>query len=161
MTQWLEPGRTGAAPVELGEIFAGIFGPRAPVRFSAYDGSQAGQADAQVSIRLVRPRAASYLATAPGSLGVVRAYLREDIEVEGVHPGDPYPLMRLFEDDMQIHTPSPAQAWRWLRGLGLFAPGFCCSAIFFNEAVVHFISQVHRPMNHILIFRFFKCFDRI
>ena len=65
MTQWLEPGRTGAAPVELGEIFAGIFGPRAPVRFSAYDGSEAGQADAQVSIRLVRPRAASYLATAP------------------------------------------------------------------------------------------------
>jgi cyclopropane-fatty-acyl-phospholipid synthase len=119
MTQWLEPGRTGVAPVELGEIFAGLFGPRAPLRFSAYDGSVAGLADSAVGIRFVRPRAASYLATAPGALGLVRAYLRDDIEIEGVHPGNPYPLMRLFEDDMQIRTPSPAQALRWLRGLGL------------------------------------------
>ena len=119
MTQWLDPGRAGAAPVELGEIFAGLFGANAPVRFSAYDGSAAGQPDAAVGIRLTRPRAASYLATAPGSLGLVRAYLRGDIEVEGVHPGNPYPLMRVFEDDMQIHTPSPMQALRWLRGLGL------------------------------------------
>lgn len=119
MTPWLDPGRAGAAPVELGEIFAGLFGADAPVRFTAYDGSAAGQPDAQVSIRLARPRAAAYLATAPGSLGVVRAYLRDDIEVEGVHPGNPYPLMRLFEDDMQIHAPTPMQAVRWLRGLGL------------------------------------------
>jgi cyclopropane-fatty-acyl-phospholipid synthase len=119
MTQWLEPGRTGAVPVELGEIFAGLFGARAPVRFTAYDGSAAGQADAPVGIRLTRPRAASYLATAPGSLGLVRAYLKDDIEIEGVHPGNPYPLMRLFEDDMRIQAPSPLQAVRWLRGLGL------------------------------------------
>jgi cyclopropane-fatty-acyl-phospholipid synthase len=119
MTQWLDPGRAGVAPVELGEIFAGLFGANAPVRFSAYDGSTAGQPEAAVHIRVTRPRAASYLATAPGSLGVVRAYLRGDIEVEGVHPGNPYPLMRLFEDNMQIHAPSPMQAFRWLRGLGL------------------------------------------
>src|SRR5664279_5608473 len=119
MTQWLDPGRAGVAPVDLGEIFAGLFGANAPVRFSAYDGSTAGQPEAAVHIRVTRPRAASYLATAPGSLGVVRAYLRGDIEVEGVHPGNPYPLMRLFEDNMQIHAPSPMLAFRWLRGLGL------------------------------------------
>jgi len=121
MTQWLEPGRSGVAPVELGEIFAGLFGARAPVRFTAYDGSAAGQADASVGIRLLRPRATSYLATAPGSLGLVRAYLQNDIEIEGVHPGNPYPLMRLFEDDMHVHKPSPLQAVRWMRGLGFRA----------------------------------------
>jgi cyclopropane-fatty-acyl-phospholipid synthase len=36
-----------------------------------------------------------------------------------VHPGNPYPLMRLFEDEMRIKAPSPQQAFRWLRGLGL------------------------------------------
>jgi len=119
MTQWMDPGRAGAVPVALGEIFAGLFGADAPVRFTAYDGSGAGRRDAPLGIRLTRPRAASYLATAPGSLGLVRAYLQDDLEIEGVHPGNPYPLMCLFEDDMQMHAPSPLQALRWLRGLGL------------------------------------------
>jgi len=119
MTQWMDPGRAGAAPVGLGEIFTGLFGADAPVRFTAYDGSAAGRRDATVGIRLTRPRAASYLATAPGSLGLVRAYLQDDLEIEGVHPGNPYPLMCLFEDDMQIQTPSLMQGLRWLRSLGL------------------------------------------
>jgi len=126
MTQWMDPGRAGVVPVVLGEIFAGLFGVDAPVRFTAYDGSGAGQRDAQVGIRLTRPRAASYLATAPGSLGMVRAYLQGDLELEGVHPGNPYPLMRLFEDNMQIHAPSPLQALRWLRVMPLRTTGFRC-----------------------------------
>jgi cyclopropane-fatty-acyl-phospholipid synthase len=118
MTQWMDPGRSTAVPVQLGEIFAGLFGADAPVRFTAYDGSTAGHLDAPVGIRLTRPRAASYLATAPGSLGLVRAYLQNDLEIEGVHPGNPYPLMRLFED-LRLQAPTPLQALRWLRGLGL------------------------------------------
>jgi cyclopropane-fatty-acyl-phospholipid synthase len=49
---------------------------------------------------------------------VARAYLQDDLEFEGVHPGNPYQLIRLM-DDLQIRTPSPAQALRWARGLGL------------------------------------------
>ena len=119
MTQWLDSGRAGTVPVELGEIFAGLFGADAPVRFSAYDGSAAGRTDAPVGIRLTCPRAASYLATAPGSLGLVRAYLQDDLEIQGVHPGNPYRLLRLIEDDLQIRAPSPLQTLRWLRRLGL------------------------------------------
>jgi len=118
MTPWWNPGRVGAGPVQLGEIFAGLFGADAPVRFSAYDGSAAGRGDALAGIRLTRPRAASYLATAPGSLGLARAYLQDDLDFEGVHPGNPYALIRLI-DDLQIQTPSPLQALRWLRGVGL------------------------------------------
>ena len=120
MTQWMDPGRARAVPVGLGEIFAGLFGADAPVRFTAYDGSAAGHRDALVGIRLTRPRAASYLATAPGSLGIARAYLQDDLEFEGVHPGNPYDLIRSI-DDLQIRTPSPVQALRWLRSLGVRA----------------------------------------
>jgi cyclopropane-fatty-acyl-phospholipid synthase len=118
MTQWLNPGGAGRSSVQLGEIFAGVFGADAPLRFSAYDGSVTGRRDAPAGIRLTRPRAASYLATAPSSLGLARAYLQDDLEFEGVHPGNPYPLIRLI-DDLRVQTPSPLQALRWLRGLGL------------------------------------------
>ena len=46
------------------------------------------------AIRLVNPRGVSYLATAPGSLGLARAYIKGDLEIEGVHPGDPYELLQ-------------------------------------------------------------------
>ena len=36
----------------------------------------------------------SYLITAPGPLGLARAYLQGDLEIDGVHPGDPYELLR-------------------------------------------------------------------
>jgi len=118
MTQWLSPGHVRGGVVQLGDIYAGLFGADAPVRFTAYDGSAAGHRDATVGIRLTRPRAASYLATAPGSLGMARAYLQGDLEIEGVHPGNPYPLLRSIED-LQLRAPSPAQALRWLRSLGI------------------------------------------
>ena len=97
--------RPSAAPaqdapaVTLGQIFEHLFGPDAPIRFEAYDGSRAGNPDATMTIRMVNPRAVSYLITAPGSLGLARAYLQGDLEIDGVHPGDPYELLRAIDDD--------------------------------------------------------------
>jgi cyclopropane-fatty-acyl-phospholipid synthase len=105
--------------VTLGEIFSTLFGADAPVRFEAYDGSSAGDPDAAISLRLATPRGASYLATAPGSLGMARAYIQGDLEVSGVHPGDPYPVLTLIEDQLHMRRPAPGQALRWLQGLGL------------------------------------------
>ena len=105
--------------VTLGQIFSTLFGADAPVRFEAYDGSIAGSEDAAIGLRLVTPRAASYLATAPGSLGMARAYIQGDLEVEGVHPGDPYPVLTLIEDELHLRRPAPGEALRWLQGLGL------------------------------------------
>ena len=84
----------------LGEIFEGLFGADAPVRFSAYDGSTAGDPDAKLGIRLTNPRGVSYLATAPGSLGMARAYIKGDLDIEGVHPGDPYEMLKAIDDDL-------------------------------------------------------------
>jgi cyclopropane-fatty-acyl-phospholipid synthase len=105
--------------VTLGEIFTTLFGPDAPLRFEAYDGSTGGSDDAPIGLRLATPRAASYLATAPGSLGMARAYIQGDLEVEGVHPGDPYAVLRLIEDQLHLRRPAPGEALRWLQGLGL------------------------------------------
>ncbi|MGZ4632271.1 MAG: class I SAM-dependent methyltransferase, partial [Actinomycetes bacterium] len=107
------------ATVTLGEIFTTLFGADAPLRFAAYDGSTAGHPDAAIGIRLARPRAASYLATAPGSLGLARAYIQGDLEVDGVHPGDPYDALRLLDVELRMRRPAPGQAMRWLQALGL------------------------------------------
>ena len=104
MTFKLDTGaRTRAGAVTLGDMFEGLFGADAPVRFSAYDGSTAGDPPATLGIRLTNPRGVSYLATAPGSLGLARAYLKGDLEIEGVHPGDPYEML-------QAHRRRPAAA---------------------------------------------------
>jgi cyclopropane-fatty-acyl-phospholipid synthase len=54
-----------------------------PVQVRVFDGSRAGPAEAPVTIDFRSPRAFSYLATAPGQLGLARAYVVGDIEVEG------------------------------------------------------------------------------
>lgn len=53
------------------------------VRVEVFDGSRAGPADAPVTIEFRSPRAFSYLATAPGQLGLARAYVVGDIDVRG------------------------------------------------------------------------------
>jgi cyclopropane-fatty-acyl-phospholipid synthase len=109
---------TSAPAVTLGQIFDELFGPGAPVRFSAYDGSTAGTPDAPIGIRLTSPRAVSYLLTAPGSLGMARAYLQDDLEIDGIHPGDPYELLKIMED-LHMRRPSPVRLVQWLKALGL------------------------------------------
>jgi cyclopropane-fatty-acyl-phospholipid synthase len=120
----VESGSRGSAPgrdprtVTLGHMFGELFGRDAPVRFSAYDGSSGGDPDATLGIRLTSPRAVSYLVTAPGSLGMARAYLAGELEVQGIHPGDPYDLLKTMES-LQMRRPSPGDAVAWLRALGL------------------------------------------
>ena len=56
---------------------------KAPVAVEAYDGSRAGPADAGVRLALQSPRALSYLITAPGSLGLARAFVSGELEIHG------------------------------------------------------------------------------
>jgi cyclopropane-fatty-acyl-phospholipid synthase len=89
-----------------------------PVRFEAYDGSAIGPEDSGVTIRLRNERGLRYLATAPGDLGMARAYVAGDLTADGVHPGDPYELLRLM-DETTFRRPSPAEATRIVRELGV------------------------------------------
>ena len=67
----------------LAEVFEKVAGPDAPVEFRAYDGSTSGTAGAPVRITVRSPVAVSYLAQAPGTLGLARAYVSGHIDVDG------------------------------------------------------------------------------
>src|ERR1700716_1377700 len=67
----------------LADVFQRVAGPDAPVEFQAYDGSKAGAADAPVKITVRSPIAVSYLAQAPGALGLARAYVSGHLDVVG------------------------------------------------------------------------------
>jgi cyclopropane-fatty-acyl-phospholipid synthase len=73
-------------------------GGQHPLKFTAYDGSTAGRDDAELGLDLCTPRGATYLATAPGELGIARAYVAGDLQARGVHPGDPYELLKTLTD---------------------------------------------------------------
>ena len=67
----------------LAQVFEQFVGPEAPVEFRAYDGSRAGSPDAPVRITVRSPVAVSYLAQAPGALGLARAYVSGHLDVDG------------------------------------------------------------------------------
>ena len=110
MTTFKEQTRT-TGKLSLAQILA-IFaeGSQQPLlRFTAYDGSTAGPDDATVGLNLLTPRGATYLVTAPGELGLARAYVSGDVEAHGVHPGDPYELLKALTDTLLFKRP-PARA---------------------------------------------------
>lgn len=65
-----------------------------PMRVEAFDGSAAGRVDTGLTLRLHNERALRYLITAPGDLGLARAYITGDLELVGAPPGDPYDAVR-------------------------------------------------------------------
>jgi cyclopropane-fatty-acyl-phospholipid synthase len=71
------------AGMALADVFEKVAGPDAPMEFRAYDGSTSGTPGAPVRITVRSPVAVSYLAQAPGSLGLARAYVSGHIDVDG------------------------------------------------------------------------------
>ncbi|WP_307718962.1 class I SAM-dependent methyltransferase [Nocardioides sp. LS1] len=105
--------------LSIGDAVASLLRDGMPVRFSAYDGSSAGPPDAEIELELKNQRGLSYLLTAPGDLGMARAYVSGDLAVNGVHPGNPYEALRLLQSHLRFRRPTPAEALTLLRGLGL------------------------------------------
>ena len=104
--------------VSVAEALDAAFPTGMPFRFSAYDGSAAGPEDSPFGLELLNERGLSYLLTAPGELGMVRAYVAGDLEITGVHPADPYDLAVALGNDLHFARPSAAEALRIVRGLG-------------------------------------------
>ncbi len=105
--------------VTIAGTLADLFEHGLPFRFTAYDGSAAGPEDAAVHLHLKNARGLSYILTAPGDLGMARAYVAGDLVLEGVHPGDPYELMVLAMSRFTLRMPTPAEAVRLLRSVGI------------------------------------------
>ena len=97
----------------LAEVFERVAGPGSPVHFRAYDGSTAGDADAGVRVIVKSPAAVSYLAQAPGAMGLARAYVSGHLDVEG----DMYTALAQLSN-VQASSLDYAERLRVLRELG-------------------------------------------
>lgn len=112
------PGKFKLA--EILEIFTA--GGELPLKFTAYDGSSAGPDDASLGLDLLTPpRGTTYLATAPpGDLGLARAYVSGDLEMQGVHPGgDPYDLLRALSHQLDFKRPPARVLVDIVRSIGI------------------------------------------
>ncbi|WP_031466995.1 SAM-dependent methyltransferase [Sciscionella sediminilitoris] len=74
--------------MRIADVFSRIAGSEFPVEVRAYDGSSTGDRNAPVRLEINSPLALSYFASAPGQLGVARAYVAGTIDVVGdMHTG--------------------------------------------------------------------------
>jgi cyclopropane-fatty-acyl-phospholipid synthase len=108
-----------AGKLTLAEILEILTAGQLPLRFTAYDGSSAGPPDARFGLELKTPRGTTYLATARGDLGLARAYISGDLEIRGVHPGDPYELLKALADDLVFKRPPVRVMANIMRSIGV------------------------------------------
>ncbi|RZS36538.1 cyclopropane-fatty-acyl-phospholipid synthase [Herbihabitans rhizosphaerae] len=69
--------------MRLAEQFLQMIGEDADLEVRAYDGSRAGPPDAPAGFTVRSPIALSYVASAPGELGLARAYVSGALEITG------------------------------------------------------------------------------
>jgi cyclopropane-fatty-acyl-phospholipid synthase len=67
----------------IAPAFGRVLGHRPGIRLTAFDGSSYGADDAEVTLAIRAPEAVQYLATAPGDLGLSRAFVSGSLVVEG------------------------------------------------------------------------------
>ncbi|WP_282785055.1 MULTISPECIES: cyclopropane-fatty-acyl-phospholipid synthase family protein [unclassified Nocardia] len=101
----------------IAEIFETLIDGDMPIRFTAYDGSTTGPADSEFGLEIKNPRGVNYIATAPGDLGMARAYIAGDMLAHGVHPGDPYALLKAMAG-LKFRRPTALQLVVIARSLG-------------------------------------------
>src|SRR3954453_5781260 len=66
----------------IAQLIAGALAD-APIGVEAYDGSRSGPAEASVRLVLRSPKALSYPLTAPSELGLARAFVAGELDIEG------------------------------------------------------------------------------
>ena len=101
--------------VTIGEAVTRLMPGGVPFRFTAYDGSAAGPEDSPIQLHLEYERGLSYLVTAPGDLGMARAYVSGDLTLSGVHPGNPYEAMVVLRV-LGLFYHKRARQLGWFRG---------------------------------------------
>ena len=69
--------------MSLAPVLEEVLGGDLPVAIEAYDGSRAGPADPPATILIRSPDAIRRIVTCPGDLGLARAFVSGDIDIEG------------------------------------------------------------------------------
>jgi hypothetical protein len=82
---------TAPSPTGLAPALSRLLPPDCAVAVSAYDGSRSGPPDAAATVVVRSPQAVRRIVTAPGQLGLARAFVTGELDVEG----DLYEVLRL------------------------------------------------------------------
>lgn len=102
----------------VADVLARMTSGGVPLRLTAWDGSEAGPPGSAVHLHLAGEPAVAALLSAPGDLRLARAYVAGDLELGGVHPGDPYEALRLLRG-WRVRRPVPSQVASLLRSTGV------------------------------------------
>ncbi|BBG02931.1 MULTISPECIES: SAM-dependent methyltransferase [Pseudonocardia] len=105
MTGVLERRDTTTEPVA--GILSRVIGRAPDLRVEAFDGSHSGPDDASVTLRVDSPRALARLVSAPGSLGLARAYVTQEIDIDG----DLYTALSAMAEVTLHSIPRREQLW--------------------------------------------------
>ncbi len=84
-------GRRGPVAVDVLAILEAVAGGPIPLRVRCWDGSVAGDASLEATLVVRSPRALTRMLWAPGELGLVRAFVSGDLDVDG----DPFAVLDL------------------------------------------------------------------
>jgi len=101
--------------MQLADVFERLVGRGAPVEFSAYDGSRSGRQDAVVRVHMRSPQGLSYMVLSPGTLGMGRAYVAGELEIEG----DMFTALKLLAAGPSLGELSWSERFDLLRSLGV------------------------------------------
>jgi cyclopropane-fatty-acyl-phospholipid synthase len=69
--------------MSVGSFITSLFGSSLPIRLRAFDGSDVGPRDAATTVTVRSHQALIRMVTAPGELGIARAYVSGDIAIDG------------------------------------------------------------------------------
>jgi len=102
----------------VAEIADAVMEPPLPFHLRAFDGSVTGDPAAPLGVNVTSRRGLQYMLTAPGDLGMARAYIAGDLEFIGIHPADPHPLLVALADGMHLRRPAMGDMAAIARSLG-------------------------------------------
>ena len=99
----------------LARLLRDLLGDDLSVAVSTWEGERAGPSDASATVVIRSPKAVARMVQAPGQLGLARAYVAGDIEVEG----DIFAVVEAV-DALEAFRLSPAQ---WVQLARIVGPG--------------------------------------
>jgi len=93
--------------VTVARALEAVLGPDLPIAVRAYDGSRSGPADAPATLLVRSPAVFRRMVTAPGELGLGRAYVSGELDVEG----DLYAALSALRDRIPDVRTFGARQW--------------------------------------------------
>lgn len=109
---------TAARTPRVGDLVMVVTEGPLPFRLTAFDGTDLGPPDTDLVVHVASEEGLRYILSAPGDLGLARAYLTDNLVLRGVHEGDPYEIFRRLKRDLRTRRPAPSELAALLRGLG-------------------------------------------